>query len=154
MMLPLYILPSPSPHRAHNSKRRPCYYMQYYVAPPTDSTVACQANFKKAQTILEKKRGPFSLLSIWSEKPKQRAVTAASKALEDAASKLAGDASASDLQQTLLELASDASVGYSMFSRLRQNVANFMIEQMSEDENLLLRKMEPSLVATLLVWTA
>ena len=124
--------------------------------PPSPQLLpsSCQASFKKAQALLEKKRTPFSLQSIWSEKPKHRAVSAAAKQLEDAASKLAGDASASDLQQTLLELASDASGGHTLFSRLRQNASNFMVEQLSENENMLLRKMEPSLVATLLVWTA
>eukprot|EP00439_Symbiodinium_sp_Y106_P076996 s1250_g16.t1 len=117
---------------------------------PNGRSPAMDQAFNKAQTLLQAKQKAFSAAEVWASKPRQRNVSQAATALENAAKKLSNDPSAGDLQAQLLALAEEATMAQAVFTRVRQSPTEFVKDVLNVQQEQFLISLEPPLVATII----
>ncbi|OLQ08567.1 hypothetical protein AK812_SmicGene7926 [Symbiodinium microadriaticum] len=125
------------------------------VAPsPLGRTQAMEAAFNKANTLLQAKQKVCCASEIWASKPRQRNISQAATALENAAKKLSTDPSAGELQAQLLALAEEGTMAQAVFTRVRNSPAEFVKDGLNSEQEKFLKSLDPPLVATIISWIA
>ena len=108
----------------------------------------------KLRPCCRRSRRRFPRRRFGQAKPRQRNVSQAATALENAAKKLSNDPSAGDLQAQLLALAEEATMAQAVFTRVRQSPTEFVKDVLNVQQEQFLISLEPPLVATIISWIA
>ena len=121
------------------------------MKPP--SVAAKPGVVKKAQELLVAKKQMFSDTVLWQGKVKKRSLDQGVSSMESQAGKLLGDESQRQLMDEMLDFVEWAPKKFSLLSNLRKSPAEYLAS-LSEEDRACLRKLDSSLVGTVVLQTA
>ena len=110
-------------------------------------------DLQKAEKFMDAKAKLLSDASLWETKPKARPINTAASTMEDLASSLLGDESASQLMNQMLELSDHAPKKLEVFTRLRKEYKS-MLECMRPQDMDTLATVNADVLEDIYTWVA
>ncbi len=112
------------------------------------------ASVSKSLQTWEEKQKTFCDESLWENKINARALTALTKALENASSKIITDEEHKEVVQKMLDFPDAVQEKFNLFADLRKNPTDFVKQTLPENRKEILQGLGPALLGKIVLSTA